>query len=720
MSRSLLTPQARSGLPIPRSGMKRGRDDGSVGGDSAPVAISIEDETTRTKRENRALLYQIQMLKTQAEKSVLGWERTKAELEEVVKDAKRRAESAERDRAFLLDQARVKAEQQRQKGGKNEEEEDAAMRGTARDVQAELLALRKASSQSRDTYIELLEEKRNLESTHMLLQQSSETTARSLETRIRQLEASLALQMSLVEQKDRTLQELETKANELEQEITSLRQEHVDSGNVSIIRNELSRQVTHLRSLESTNRRLLREMAEMKIKEGQLESMKEMNSQLTTKCSTLDSVQAKLNKAEMTIANLTCEKEAWSCFLPKKEAPHLDTPKKVTQKLAMVQGDLVDAQQIANSSKAQVESREKTIEGLEDEIRTLTVDLHESRQLCRKLEERSRRLEKQRQLGMQESRLLRDQLATYDQENSLEGGKNVELAARVESLEKLLEEYKAAYKVENESSPGTETIVDTISQEISAKLRSENKTLQDLLSTAQRKADLLQTEVTSLENQLGIMQKAIGSGAYDHQTTKVLALADNPASRDLAVRSEALERLKRENVDLLRTIEEMSQMTEPGSVEILANVPQSTATNLRKEIEQLQESLATKDKRMQRLLEVYKEKSKEFRQAVKSLLGYKMEFLENGRVRLYSAFAHSSLSLTFTPPTGGADGSGLGAMELTRVVQENEQAVDGSEGLENLRRFWVNERQCIPGFLASLTLELYEQTTRGQAAGWAG
>lgn len=33
-------------------------------------------------------------------------------------------------------------------------------------------------------------------------------------------------------------------------------------------------------------------------------------------------------------------------------------------------------------------------------------------------------------------------------------------------------------------------------------------------------------------------------------------------------------------------------------------------------------------------------------------------------------------------------------------------------------RFWVAERGCIPGFLASLTLTLWEETTKGGAVGF--
>ena len=45
----------------------------------------------------------------------------------------------------------------------------------------------------------------------------------------------------------------------------------------------------------------------------------------------------------------------------------------------------------------------------------------------------------------------------------------------------------------------------------------------------------------------------------------------------------------------------------------------------------------------------------------------------------------------------------------------SQEAVDKNrewfEGVKNLVDFWVNERETIPGFLAALTLELYDRNT---------
>jgi len=54
-----------------------------------------------------------------------------------------------------------------------------------------------------------------------------------------------------------------------------------------------------------------------------------------------------------------------------------------------------------------------------------------------------------------------------------------------------------------------------------------------------------------------------------------------------------------------------------------------------------------------------------------------------------------------------------GTMQL--VSQEAaEKNREWFEGVKSLVDFWVNERETIPGFLAALTLELYDRSTQEQ------
>ena len=68
-------------------------------------------------------------------------------------------------------------------------------------------------------------------------------------------------------------------------------------------------------------------------------------------------------------------------------------------------------------------------------------------------------------------------------------------------------------------------------------------------------------------------------------------------------------------------------------------VPISTLENARADIKSMEKVVAEKEKRMMRLKEIWSAKSLEFREAVYSLLGWKIDFMPNGRVRVTHMFA---------------------------------------------------------------------------------
>ena len=98
-------------------------------------------------------------------------------------------------------------------------------------------------------------------------------------------------------------------------------------------------------------------------------------------------------------------------------------------------------------------------------------------------------------------------------------------------------------------------------------------------------------------------------------------------------------------------------------------------------------------------MQVFKAKSAEFREATASILGAKL--YPNGLVRVTSQY---DLNAAFVFRLTGA-GEGV-KMQLIG------QGDSGSEDLPHLMRYWVEEEQCTPGFLASTTLECYDRRKR--------
>ena len=107
-------------------------------------------------------------------------------------------------------------------------------------------------------------------------------------------------------------------------------------------------------------------------------------------------------------------------------------------------------------------------------------------------------------------------------------------------------------------------------------------------------------------------------------------------------------------------------------------------------------------------IQVFLAKSDEFKEAITSILGVKLAFHPNGEVRVTSQYDLNA-AFVFQPNGKGED------MKMQLVATGE----GGPEELPQLMRYWVEQEQCIPGFLASVTLECYEKDklAKAQAGG---
>ncbi|RKP12806.1 spindle assembly checkpoint component Mad1 [Piptocephalis cylindrospora] len=189
-------------------------------------------------------------------------------------------------------------------------------------------------------------------------------------------------------------------------------------------------------------------------------------------------------------------------------------------------------------------------------------------------------------------------------------------------------------------------------------------------------------QVRSLEGALAQCEWAVSRGEYDWQRTRILQLEDNPTSRAMGVRKARLRALQKENMALLAQIKTMGSTTsadshlldenrmgdeegdegesERQSEEARDLVPRESLLNLQSQLERAEEEGRMEGKKLLRLRQVFRNKAIEYREAVYSLLGYKLDFLPNGRVRLTSAYASSS-EQCFDFESGAGD---EGTMEL--------------------------------------------------------
>ena len=95
-------------------------------------------------------------------------------------------------------------------------------------------------------------------------------------------------------------------------------------------------------------------------------------------------------------------------------------------------------------------------------------------------------------------------------------------------------------------------------------------------------------------------------------------------------------------------------------------------------------------------------KTDEFKEAIATILGVKLAFYPNGQVRVTSTFDLNA-AFVFQPAKAGGEGPTM------QLVAQGE-GVSGE--VTELMQYWVAQEQCIPCFLASVTLECYEKSKR--------
>ncbi|KAJ1942349.1 coiled-coil domain-containing protein mad1 [Linderina pennispora] len=218
-----------------------------------------------------------------------------------------------------------------------------------------------------------------------------------------------------------------------------------------------------------------------------------------------------------------------------------------------------------------------------------------------------------------------------------------------------------------------------------------------------------------LEKEAARLEHQIGSGlGYNPRTTRILQLKDNPSAQDYAIRSEKLKALVAENESLLAHIKKLTDTPSADKSESAndneedSGEPEDppsgspffqTIANLRTENQELAKQLENSVILMRRYKKEWRRKVFELREAVYSIMGYRLDFLSNGGVRCTSTYA-SDIGQSFVFKSGDDN---KGDMKL--YGGGNKEYLNS---IMNDIRYWIQERGSIPGFLATVTLQNFE------------
>ena len=545
--------------------------------------------------------------------------------------------------------------------------------------------------------------------------------------------------------KDSTLDVMQRKLSEREAELDAVEAENVklraqrgDAEEVAIIKRELTEQIAHIRKLESTNREQTTELRKLRDRAKAVGVIEEEKKVLEIQVQRMDQLERELGEARFQRQVLEDEKMTWRSYLQNSTNEgevEFGTPEAMARALASERSErasLFDKfgqlQPELNAKAAEISSLQAEIEKLKKTAPVDPVSSNTSEAKARA------RLERQKTLAQKEIEYLRAQLKTFETEDTtnidLDAVPSIDQAtkAQISTLEDLVNQYRAELDTANQTlnsatlstvppaekslkrpSPSPEE-----SERISM-LTRKLQTMQNTLTKAESEHRTLSTELSATKKQLTHLQST--------SRTRILSLRENPTDTFSFEKASTISILRQENKDLHTQLNELqststtrstrANSTNSTTAPSTKTVPASYLASAQSEIATLQTQLASSEKRLTRLRQIWSSKSLEFRAAVASLLGWRMDFLTGGKFRLTSLF-HPSLT---------DEGK-----EEDERVWDTSFIFDGENGTMKIAggpkgafakevgalvRFWVEERKEIPGFLAACTMEWVEGVTRG-------
>ena len=562
------------------------------------------------------------------------------------------------------------------------------------DAQAEL------SSQDRQSKHVLSE----LEQKHATLQASVEGIQQDLQSQVDALQST-----------QQKLAKRETAVGELEIEVLRLKAQTGDSDTLAVIKKELSEQVAYIKKLETTNRDQLGEVKQFRKAQKSIEVVEEEKHTLEAKLRMMDDLRRELSEAQLQKRILEDERRGWTSYLESEAGVEQDmkyeTPEQMARAFLQERLERLSLVDKLGSVQPELFTKDQEIQSLRDERSKLQSEVETLRNTSSATTKTGGngdgkirlRLERQKNLITKEVEYLRAQMKTFEAEEAEFNPEQIdeERLKRVHELEDMVQQYRS----EVESLQADVSKIEAQPAVLSPRKRSreDDEEADERLGEMRRKARTLQNDMDKLHTRNQLLEAELKASVSqitslkESSRTRVLELRNNPTAEVQAIKMSTLKTLRSENAALLSQLE--SKL--PGT----KVVPISTLESMRLQLQDSQSQIAQTEKKTLRLKQIWGSKSLEFREAVCSILGWKLDFMPNGRVKatsiLYPSLEEEENSIVFDGENG------------TMKVSGGPQSVFAGE-IKGLIEFWVEGRKEIPCFLAACTLEFYERTTRAR------
>lgn len=693
-------------------------------------ATRADDGNESIRKELHKLRYEIDSLKQERDLQVVRHE-------EALRAASTRAES-EHARAQNCETAsRAAAQKQEQLAheledvrAQSEADRDALERRT-RSLADELAGLREAAEEKegemRDQEGHFTHQMRELQGRCEAAQRDAEVARAEREERA----STLATLQRTVLERDEELERLQSEAS-------MLKASSGDAEGMAVLKRELSEQVVHIKELETTNEQQAMQLRRVEERQKSIQMVEEEKRHLEKRLEALDQVNRELAEARVQRQVLEDERRTWTSYLENasdSEDLRFDSPEGLAKAFVQARVESLALIDELGKTRPELATKDETIESLESQIAQLRDEANKAQGMSSSEtapDAKARaRLERQRALAVKEVDYLRAQLKMFDAEEAeLTPEKyNEQQVQKMAEMQGLVDNYRSECDTMRKEMDAAQLQLPSTNLEEPKAGQKRQRTQDDedaaeAERSAVRKLRKLKEELSRSETAQKVAQKELEAARTQIDSlkassrTRILEFRDNPTAQNAAIKQATLNALRSENEALLSRLNE-GGATKTGSTRSSRSsraaatgadsIPAATADRLRQDLAAKEKELASADKKYGRLTESFRKRALEMREAVASILGWKLDILPNGRVRVRCMLDSAA---------GKGSAAAAAADEERSIVFDGEQGtmkVSGgpqSEFARELRghmEYWLDGRGEVPCFLAAATLDFWEK-----------
>lgn len=226
-----------------------------------------------------------------------------------------------------------------------------------------------------------------------------------------------------------------------------------------------------------------------------------------------------------------------------------------------------------------------------------------------------------------------------------------------------------------------------------------------LIKDYQENITIKTNEIKNLKIAINELKSEINKLLPVKSEYRIVELVNNPTNKIEKIKLEMINQLRIENEQLIKTIDNVDDNNNKL-------IPISVYHRLNLDIKSQEEEIKSLNKRINRLKELYSKKTNKFNEIVYKLLGFKIEIVNNDNlVKITNKFFNNN---------GDSNESEYILVNLKNSKNINEliefnkikEIKLNNDKLNNLIKFWINEKNDFPCFLSALNLELFEKTNQ--------